>query len=337
MKKYFFPLLVLVLVTAGFFFRSHDACHKTSGQAQGTTYSVVYFAPANMYLDDTIQKILQYFDKSLSSYIGNSIISRINSNDTLVQTDELFNDVFILSKDIFRLSDGAFDITVAPLVNAWGFGWKKNKFPDKHVIDSIMEFVGMDKVKLDKNRIIKTDPRVQIDVNAVAQGYSVDIIARFLEKEGIGNYLVEVGGEVKCKGTKEKNKPWRIGIEKPDENNDIYDRPLQATVKLKNKSLATSGNYRKFYEKNGVKFVHTINPKTGKTIQSNLLSASVIADDCAKADALATTFMVLGLEKSTELVKTLPDIEVYFIYSDEKGAFKTWSTTGFQNLVEEIN
>jgi len=330
MKKYILAIIVLSLLIIGFLLKNKKETYfKISGYAQGTTYSVIYGTINDIDLSDSIENILKSFDQTFSSYIPNSIISRINRNDPLVTTNEMFDYVFNLSKEINEKTKGAFDITVAPLVNAWGFGWKNKITPDQKVIDSLLQIIGMEKVDLKNGRIIKQDERIQIDVNAIAQGYSVDVIADFLNNLGIKNYLIEVGGEMRGKGTKQNGNFWRIGVERPTEDNDIDNRPVQTIMELNNTSLATSGNYRKFYEKDGVKFVHTIDPATGYTVQSTLLSASVISKECARADALATGFMVLGLEKSIEIVNNMKDIEAYFIYSDSSGVFKVWATPGF--------
>jgi len=333
MKKYSLAFVLLVTISLIFLVKNKKEYYKTTGLAQGTTYNVIYSTNKKIDLADSIGNILDWFDQSLSSYKPISVISKINNNEN-IKTDTLFNYVFELSKEIYQLTDGAFDITVAPLVNAWGFGRKNNVMPKKEKIDSILEFVGLEKVDLMNSEIIKDDPRIQLDVNAIAQGYSVDVIAAYLDQWGIKDYLVEVGGEVKSKGKNQNEVLWRVGVERPTENNDMDDRPLKAVVNLNNMSLATSGNYRKFYEKDGVKFVHTINPKTGQTIQSNLLSTSVLTSDCAKADALATAFMVLGLEKSKTLVQNLDDVDAYFIYSDVSGNFAEWATTGFEDVME---
>lgn len=335
MKKFIFPLLVLIILAGWYFYKSNKTeYYKVSGEAQGTTYSIIYGAKNGLDLSQPIAVLLDSFDQTFSSYIPQSIISRINNNDPKVETNKLFNYILTLSKDINEQTQGAFDLTVAPLVNAWGFGWKNNDYPDQQEIDSILQFVGMDKIKVEGVKVEKSDPRVQIDVNAIAQGYSVDVVADFLEDKGIINYLVEIGGELKTSGKKANGSIWRIGIERPTENNDMGNRPIQAAVELDHRSLATSGNYRKFYEKNGMKIVHTINPKTGKTIQSNLLSATVLTDECATADALATSFMVLGVDGSIELLKTMSDVDAYFIYSDSTGNFMEWASEGFDKLLE---
>ncbi len=306
-----------------------------SGFAQGTTYSISYESEDNINYFDEIENILAEFDSSLSVYNKASLISKINRNESY-NTDKYFRVVFKKAKEIYKISNGAFDITVAPLVNLWGFGLTERGKTTNAQIDSILKFTGLNKIDLKDTLIIKSDPRIMLDVNAIAQGYSVDIIAEFLEKKGVENYLVEIGGEVKTKGVNSKGKEWKIGIDKPFDNNFVPGENLQAIVTLSDKSLATSGNYRKFYEENGIKYSHTINPKNGYPVNHTLLSTTVIANDCITADAYATVFMVMGLEKSCKLVEQLPGIEAYFIYNDEKGKFQIKSTPAIQELIEDV-
>jgi len=305
------------------------------GFVQGTTYSITYETLDSANYKDKIEILLADFDTSLSTYNNLSLITKINNNE-ITNTDLYFNAVYNKSEEVYQNTNGAFDITVAPLVNAWGFGFKNKEEITNAKIDSILEFVGFDKVSLTNSEIIKTDPRVMLDVNAIAQGYSVDVVADFLENQEILNYLVEIGGEVKTKGINKKGKEWNIGIDKPIDNNNVPGQNLQAIIKLSNKSLATSGNYRKFYEKNGIKYSHTINPKTGYPVTHSLLSATVVADNCITADAYATAFMVMGLEKSIELLKELPNIEAYLIFSDENGEYKVKSTEHIKELITEV-
>ncbi|MFO7827445.1 MAG: FAD:protein FMN transferase [Bacteroidales bacterium] len=306
------------------------------GFTQGTTYHITYESPDSIDYQNDIEIILANFDSSLSTYNQSSVITKINNNQS-DYADHCLQTVFNKAEEVYKRTNGAFDITVAPLVNAWGFGFKNKSEITKPLIDSILNFVGFDKISLKDSLIIKTDPRVMIDMNAIAQGYSVDVIADFLDKKEIENYLVEIGGEVKTKGVNHKQKAWRIGIDKPIDNNMIPGENLQAIITLNNKSLATSGNYRKFYERDGIKYSHTINPKTGYPVTHTLLSATVIANDCMTADAYATAFMVLGLEKAFELVEKLPDIEAYFVYSDENGDYCVKSTPGMNDWIEEVH
>ena len=316
------------------------------GFTQGTTYHIIYKQPFSpgLFLNrnihnyqEEIDSLLMEFDMSLSAYLPESVISRINNNDKDVKVDSMFSKVFYKAKSVNELSDGAFDITVGPLVNAWGFGTELRAKIDSALIDSLMQFVGMDKVRIEKKRVIKSDPGVILDVNGIAQGYSVDVVAGFLRKRGIKSYLVEIGGEIGAAGTKKRGTPWKVGVDKPYDYNFIPGQDLQAILALEDISMATSGNYRKFFEENGVKYSHSIDPKTGYPVRHNLLSVTVTAPDCMSADAFATAFMIMGLEKSAKLVKKLDGIEAYFIYSDDKGDFCTEFTDGFREIIVDIN
>jgi thiamine biosynthesis lipoprotein len=305
------------------------------GFTQGTTYNITYESKDSLNFQAEIDHLLAEFDTSLSTYNRLSLISKINENETTI-TDSYFREVYQKAEEVYKASNGAFDITVAPLVNAWGFGFKNKEEITYAKIDSILQFVGFNKVCLKDSFIIKSDPRLMLDVNAIAQGYSVDIVAQYIEEKGVQNYLVEIGGEVKTKGFNKKGNDWRIGIDKPIDNNNVPGENLQAIVKLSNKSLATSGNYRKFYERDGIKYSHTIDPKTGYPVTHSLLSTTVVAKDCITADAYATAFMVLGLEKAFKLVESLPDIEAIFIYNDSNGVFKIKYTPYMQEITEEL-
>lgn len=308
---------------------------KISGFAQGTTYHITYENSNNQNYSADIDSILKAFDKSCSMYDSTSIISRINNNDPTVEADDWFIDVFKKSAEVNALSKGALDITVGPVIRAWGFGNAPIAKHDTAYIDSLLQFVGMDKVKLEGRKITKKYPGVSLDVNAVAQGYSVDVVSKFFEEKGIKNYLVEIGGEVRCKGTNANNKFWHIGIDKPTDGNLTPGEELQAIIELNNKSLTTAGNYRKFFVENGVKYGHTIDPKTGFPAKNTLLSATVICDDAITADAWDTAFMVLGLEKSKELLRKLPGIEVYFIYSNPQGEYEVYFSEGVKKMIVE--
>jgi FAD:protein FMN transferase len=309
---------------------------KISGEAQGTTYHITYLSVQHVNLKREIDSLLNRIDFSLSTYNPSSIISRMNKNDTTVLADQYFVDVFKKSLEISRNTDGLFDVTVGPLMNAWGFGSRKKSFIDSATIDSLLLITGYKMVTLEGNKLVKKKPQLILDFNAIAQGYSVDVLTDFLQSKGINNYLVELGGEVKAKGKKKDNKFWTIGIDQP---NEIFDeeRPLQAVITLNNKALATSGNYRKFVEENGQKYSHIMNPKTGYPSKQHLLSATVVADDAMTADAYATAFMVMGLEKSREFLagnKNL-ELEAYFIY-DEKGNWKTYISEGLRGSMKEL-
>jgi thiamine biosynthesis lipoprotein len=338
MKKLLILILVVLIAIFGvirFYPKPLLEYKKIHGFIQGTTYNITYQYKKKKDLHPEIDTILHNFDKSLSTYDPKSIISRINYNDPSVLADDLFTEVFKKSAEVNQKSDGAFDITVAPIVNAWGFGFKPGINVDSSLIDSLMQFVGMKKVHMEGNRVIKENPSVMLDVNAIAQGFSVDIICRYFDKKKIKNYLVEIGGELRSKGVNSKNEDWIIGIDKPVDGNQIAGQSLQAIVKIKDKALSTSGNYRKFYEKNGVKYAHTMDPKTGYPVLSRLLSATVLADDCITADAYATVFMVFGLEKSIDFLSKNKFLEAYLVYSDDIGNFKVYTTEGMKTHVLE--
>lgn len=333
MKFIGLPLIAIVLLTACQAKKSEY--EKISGFAQGTTYHITYENSNNQDYSQDIDSILKAFDKSLSIYDSTSIISRINNNDPKVEADDWFVAVFNKSAEVNASSGGAFDITVGPVVNAWGFGSGPVLKHDTAYIDSLMQFVGMEKVKLEKRKVIKKYPGVKLDVNALAQGYSTDLVCDFFKSKGIKNYLVEIGGEVRGKGTNAKDKYWHIGIDKPLDDNMMPGDKLQAIIEINNKSLSTSGNYRAFYVENGVKYAHTIDPKTGFPARNTLLSTTVVCDDCITADAYATAFMVLGVEKSKELVQKLQGIEVYFVYSNQQGDYEVFFSDGMKKMIVE--
>ena len=305
-----------------------------TGFTQGTTYKITYKAKDSIDYQPDFERLLQEIDNSLSIYNPHSVISRINENDPAIVPDEHFIKVFKMARKVYEKSGGLFDITVAPLVNAWGFGITGQEDVDSVKIKELLQYVGMDKVKLENGKIRKSNPGIMFDVNAIAQGYTVDVIEEFLNKEQVRNYMVEVGGEVRVRGKNSKNKMWRIGIDKPVDNNLIPGADLQAIIEIKDKSLATSGNYRKFYIKDGVKYSHTINPKTGYPALSRLLSSTVIADDCITADAYATAFMVMGIEKSIEFLRQNPFLEAYLVYGGEDGELKEYMTESIKDMIK---
>lgn len=340
MKKYILPVLIVILVPLVSFFQYLLGPYKVlEGFAQGTTYRIIYhpaYHPLRIFsqrlvdYSDEIDSLLRSIDNTFSLYDSNSVISRINNNDPQVEANDPMIEVFKKALEVTIMSDGAFDITVGPLVNAWGFGPIGKTHVDKFLIDSLMQFVGMDKLRLEGRKIIKALPGVKLDMNAIAQGYTVDRVGYLLENKRIKDYLVEIGGEVRTMGSKKKNAPWSIGIDRPAEGNSITDRQVQDILEVHCMSLATSGNYRKFYVEDGVKYSHTIDPKTGYPARNRLLSVTILASDCMTADALATACMVMGLEKSRLLINELEDVEAYFIYSDDDSVFRTEYTRGME-------
>lgn len=334
MSKHIYLSLLLIGIIVSCSSPKNPILIKFNGQAQGTYYAVTYYDVEGRNLQIEIESLLNDFDQTASMWVENSIISKINRSEPNVKLNDDFTVLFDLSNEVYQKSNGAFDPTVGPLVNAWGFGFTDRMKVDQYVVDSLLPLVGFSNVSLEENNIEKTDSRVQFDFNAIAQGYSVDLVGRFLEKKGINNFLLDIGGEVLGKGKKLKNESWKVGIEKPTDN-AAYGEGLKAIVKLDDKALATSGNYRKFYEEGGIRYSHTIDPKTGYPVQHSLLSVSVLAGDCASADAYATVFMVMGLEKSKVLLDDVKNMEAYFIFSDESGNLKTYFTKGFKEIIVE--
>ena len=320
---------------------------KIEGKTMGTTYRILFIPAEGLtsgkdenYFKSAIDSLLREFNNSVSTFIPASTISKVNKPDTLIVADSFFAHVFRKAQEVSQKTEGAFDITVMPLVNGWGFGFKDTLRMDSATVDSLKKLVDYRKVSLtEKNGryfVKKTDRRIQVDFSAIAKGYGVDIVAMFLEKHGIKNYMVEIGGEVRAKGKNQNNEIWRIGISKPIDDPVGNNPELKAFINLDNKSLATSGNYRNYYYRNGKKVSHEINPKTGYPALNNLLSVTVMADDCMTADAYATAFMVMGMEKTMDYLKHDSMLEVYLIYSDEKGKMKTRQTAKMRGLLREV-
>jgi thiamine biosynthesis lipoprotein len=263
-----------------------------------------------------------------------SIISKVNRNEK-VELNEMFLQVITLAQKVSQDTDGAFDITVAPLVNAWGFGFKTGDKPSGTSIDSLMSTVGYKKISLKGRQLFKENKNTMLDCSAIAKGYGSDVVAAFLKKRGIDNFMVEIGGEVVTQGISEKRVPWRIGVTKPTDDSLSVDNELQTVLNVTNKAMATSGNYRNFYYKDGKKYAHTIDPKTGYPVQHSLLSATVLADNCATADAYATSFMVMGIEKAKGVLERHPELMAYFIYTDESGNLAVWYSPSMKDKILE--
>ena len=330
MKHFIFIVFGILLVSCGEEGQKKQV--EVHGNAQGTTYNITYISTDGINYQRSIDSLLIEIDNSMSTYQQKSVISKFNRVDSIMDVDPLFLNVFDISKVVYESTEGAFDPTVAPIVNAWGFGFENINSTDSTVIDSLLTFVGFDKIKKEGKQLIKTTKGVMLDFNAVAQGYTVDVLAKLLEKRGINDYLVEVGGELRSKGKNIRDTLWRIGIDRPLPN--LKEREIQAIINLDNKAVATSGNYRKFYEKDGIKYSHTINPKTGYPVQHSLLSATVVADECGYADAYATAFMVIGMEKSKLLLEQHKELQALLIYSDEKGNMQTFITEDLKKFIE---
>lgn len=286
---------------------------KDSGMVFGTTYSITYQYHENLKSD--IEGVMQQVDNSLSPFNKSSVITAINNN-TSTKADKYLTEVFTLAQAVNKETDGAFDITVAPLVNAWGFGFRSGKRPTEAQTDSLLAIVGQEKVTLKEGKIIKSDPRIMLDCSAIAKGFGVDKVAEFLSGKGIENYLVEIGGEISARGKNSRGTEWNIGITKPIDDSLSINQENQTVLQITDKAMATSGNYRNFYYEGGKKYAHTINPHTGKPAQSDILSATVIAESCAVADAYATAFMVLGSKKAKDILKKHPELQAYLILSD---------------------
>lgn len=331
-KKNFLWLALLILATIWILARHNQrpAYHSITGLVFGTIYNITYQYDGDLKPD--IEAELKRFDQSLSPFNDSSVISRINRNKELV-ADSFFVKCFNRSMEISRETKGAFDITIAPLANAWGFGFKKGAFPDSLMIDSLRQIIGYEKVHLEDGKVIKQDPRIMLSCSAVAKGYSVDVVAQLLERKGIKNYMVDIGGEVVVKGKNPKDGLWRIGINKPIDDSLSVKQDLQTVLEITDLGMATSGNYRNYYYKDGKKYAHTIDPRTGYPVQHSILSATVIAEDCMTADALATSFMVMGLEEAEAFCKANPKIDAYFIYSGDNGEFKTYYTQGMKKYI----
>lgn len=329
--KWQLPFLLFLVIGTVLILRKQAPYQTDQGLVFGTMYKITYQSDNN--LKTEIEAELKKVDFSLSPFNKNSVITHINDNTNMIP-DSLFMDVFNLSKQISKETQGAFDITVAPLVNAWGFGFKTSEFPDSTMIDSLRQLIGIDKVYFDGKQIIKKDPQIMLDCSSIAKGFGVDQVARLFERKGVKNYMIDIGGELVMKGENPSMETWRIGINKPVDDSLAVNQELQTVLEVSNVGLATSGNYRNFYYKDGKKYAHTIDPRTGYPIQHNILSATVIAADCATADAYATSFMVLGLDSAKAICSRHKELEAYFIYTDEKGKLKTFSTNGMKRFMK---
>ena len=319
--KYILPSLVALFLVSSCTRQPQNVI--LNGFAQGSTYHIVIAQDTTAGIMFSIDSLIDRIDKSLSIYNSSSLLSKVNANQT-DSLDEHLVSCLHRAQEISRLTDGMFDITVMPLVRAFGFGAEgATQSPN---VDSLLQFVGYEKISIEGDRLVKSDPRVQLDLNAIAQGYTVDKLAALFDHYGIENYLIELGGEIYAKGEKPSGKSWIVGIDSPQEGNYIPGNDLIIKLKMKNRGLATSGNYRKFYtDSEGRKIVHTINPKSGEPVVSSLLSATVIACDATMADALGTYFMVVGLEAAKRFLADNPEIDALLVY-DQDGEFKTFRT-----------
>lgn len=325
------PLLLILIAGTAYIIltRKSDstAWQSNEGFVFGTSYHIKYNHGTD--LSKGIDKTLTDVDNSLSTFNEKSVISAINNNTSDYLDNRLLS-IVQAAQTISKNTDGAFDITVAPLVNAWGFGFKNAENIDSTQIDSLLIFVGMDKISIDGNKLVKTDSRTMLDCNAIAKGYGVDAVSEYLEQEGVTNYMVEIGGEVRVRGTNDKKSTWHIGINEPVDDSLSVSTDIENVIEVSDISMATSGNYRNFYIKDNKKYAHTIDPQTGYPVQHNILSSTVLAKDCMTADAYATAFMVCGLDKAREILSKTPDLKAYFIFSNPDGTHDVWHSPGLQ-------
>lgn len=316
------PWMVFVLASC----TKPNQYFEDSGTVFHTLYHIKYEAP--QLLTEKIDHELQQFNLSLNPFNPNSIIAKVNNNEP-VEVDEWFTEVFNKANEVSSRTEGVFDITCAPLVNLWGFGFSQIDTILPQTIDSLKSLVGYQKIRLQGKQLVKDDPRIQLNCSAIAKGFACDVIARLLEKEGVENYMIEIGGEVTMKGVNPLGNCWRIGINKPEDDSTGIRNDIEEIVQLcKKGGIATSGNYRNFYVKEGKKYAHTIDPRTGYPAEQNILSATIVANDCMTADAYATAFMAMGLEKARQVAQSVPEIEYLVIYTDEQGEYEIECSQG---------
>lgn len=313
-------LLVVLLVGTILIIRKNNHPYQMdSGLIFGTVYNIKYQYDED--LKSEIEAELMKVDYALSMFNKESVISKVNRGENVI-LDSMFTEVFNKGMEVSRNTDGLYDITVAPLCNVWGFGFKNGQDVTQNVIDSILQFVGYDKIALVNGKIEKQDSRVMLDCSSIAKGFGCDVVAKLFKSKKIHNYMIEIGGEVVAGGHNDKGDVWRIGINKPIEDSLAVNNEIQTVIEVSNSGVATSGNYRNFYVKDGKKFSHTISPKSGYPVRHSLLSATVVADDCMTADAYATAFMVMGLEKAKLYADTCKAVKgAYFISDNGNGGY----------------
>ena len=329
-----FLIAILALVLCGAC-RPDSRPVKLFGEAQGTYYSIQYYDSRNRDLQHEVDSLLADFDMTASLWVDSSLLRRVNRNET-DSVNDIFADMLRQSLYINRYTDGAFDCRIGRVVQAWGFSFRTQEAVDSASLTAMLD-AARGEVTIDGYRVVKQNPATELDFNAIAQGYTSDLLARYFDSLGISSYLIDVGGEVVAKGQKADGKPWRVGIERPAEEKS--DMPvLQTAIELRDCSVVTSGSYRKYYEKDGVRYSHTIDPTTGAPVGHSLLSVSVVEKSGWLADAMATAYMVMGLERAKAFIETHPDgpgtQSVFFIY-DDHGELATYSTPGFQKLIVE--
>lgn len=326
-KRWHLPFLLFLIIGTIIIVGENKPTFRTQqGKIFGTLYTITYEHNADLQAE--IMGAMKAVDGSLSPFNKQSIITHINNNEP-IEADSLFTKVFRTAEQIYAESHGAFDPTVAPLVNAWGFGFKHGIEVNPSVIDSLRALVGMNRITLTDGHISKEDPRIMLDFSAIAKGFGSDRVAHVLDSCGVSNYMVEIGGEIVIKGHNKNGNPWGIGINKPIDDSLSACQDLQTVLRLTDCAIATSGNYRNFYYKDGVKYAHTIDPRTGYPVQHSLLSATVIADNCMRADALATAFMVLGVDSAMAYCERHPEIKGYFIVAADSGKHEIFQSGEF--------
>lgn len=333
LSKWKILFLIFLIVGTVYILKNHkpETYITNNGYVFGTQYNIKYKSTDDLH--EEIKRVLLDVDNSLSMFNKRSIIRAFNENrDTIANS--MFTEVFNLAQQVSEKTGGAFDITVAPLVNAWGFGHSEEAVTDSATIENLRETVGYKTVALVEGKIVKQNSATMLDCSAIAKGYGCDAVARMLESKGIENYMVEIGGEIVTKGKNDKGNNWRISISKPVSNPTATANEHHAILEITGKSMATSGNYRNFRYHGERKVAHTIDPRTGYPVEHSLLSATVVADNCATADAYATAFMVMGLEKAIELCRAT-SIDAYFIYADEKGDLQVKTTEGFRKYLSK--
>jgi thiamine biosynthesis lipoprotein len=301
------------------------------GEAQGSYYAITYFDEKGRNFQREIDSVFHAVDMSVNLWVNNSVISKVNRNEE-VTLDSIFIDNFRIAQEAAKLSDGYFDPTISPIVAAWGFSYKNGDTLTSQLIDSLRALVDYRKVRIENGSVIKDNPAMTLDFNAIAQGYTSDLIASFLESQGVVNYLIDTGGEIMAKGGKPNGQSWIVGIEKPADNWDS-EQVVHTRIALRDKGLVTSGSTRKYVERNGKRYSHCIDPKTGYPVEHNVLSVTVLAENSVWADALASICMVMGMEKSLPLIESMDGVEAYYIYVNEQNALETFASEGFAKLV----
>lgn len=324
------PFLIILIIGTIVILKKQPPFRTDEGFVFGTVYKITYQSEDN--LKKEIEAELKKVDNSLSPYNPNSVITHVNHNEK-VEPDSFFVHVFRLARKVSEETNGAFDITVAPLVNAWGFGFKQSTGVDSLTVDSLRQIIGYQHIALKDNQVIKEDPRIMLDYSAIAKGFGVDAVARLLESKGIRNYMVDIGGEVVVRGKNPRMNAWQIGINKPIDDSLSINQELQTILAISDVGMATSGNYRNFYYKGGKKYAHTIDPRTGYPVQHSILSSTVIAKDCASADAYATAFMVMGLDSAKAFCEAHPELDAYFICAGEGDSYETYFTEGMKKYI----